>query len=180
MLYSLVAVLLYLGECVRLSMQVLCQIRTFRPNWGRLTFFCKVFQLSDTAFSKRSHCYSIFSSNRGNDCWPLVHTLSPQMGETDFSLHQGSLSIALKNERGGLELVGESIETEQLALGTELIKFNSCPQVWLNTKGHLCCFVGQGHFSQPILVQIKKKPKQPKQKPTTLKYSRLWSAVVSL
>lgn len=51
------------------------------------------------------------------------------MGETDFSLHQGSLSTALKNERGSLELVGESIETEQLALGTELIKFNSCPQV---------------------------------------------------
>lgn len=57
----------------------------------------------------------------------LVHTLSPKMLETDFSLHQGSLSTALKTERGGLELVGKYIETEQLAVGTELIKFNSCP-----------------------------------------------------
>jgi len=48
----------------------------------------------------------------------LVHTLSPKLIETDFSLHQGSLSTALKAERGSLELVGKYIETEQLATGT--------------------------------------------------------------
>lgn len=82
----------------------------------------------------------------------MVHASSPKMAETDFIHHQGSLSTTLRNERRELVLVDKYTESEQLRFGTELIKFNSCPQVWLNTIGYLCCFAGQGHFSQPILV----------------------------